>query len=411
MKQHSNEILEINNKMKVITLLLTTLLLVQGNDWCPENNNGICDEPYRCPPGSDSTDCKEYVDQDNQYCPYTMDGICQEVSSITYDRFDNVIWMIIPYCRAGSDTYDCCVGNTTKEKDKKGELSSKNICCGIGCGEVWNEDILHNWETVHERLVNDLILDFRIDDSCPTAKDGHCDYNYKRKNENHCHPGSDNTDCSVARLAGREGWRKLPQGWVEDYRENTGSNESEGWGKLVKEYHWKDRREGPVQVPTATPMAVDEQTLEQTKKNEEHESIPECSGVLHCGVINSNEVNSYNKSNEVHISEFFGSVIFQGLLVYCSCIYYKRIMDGFYFIEDNFDIIINLFICIVKCFAYIIILFMTIIIILGAITNEDKEIDVLKVMFIISFLDFLDRRNEGGDEDEEYLRWRRRRNV
>tara|TARA_Y100001958_G_C20777134_1_gene250371 strand:+ start:127 stop:285 length:159 start_codon:yes stop_codon:yes gene_type:complete len=52
---------------------------------------------------------------------------------------------------------------------------------------------------------------------------------------------------------------------------------------------------------------------------------------------------------------------------------------------------------------------MTGVIILGAISNEEKEIDVLKVMALVSFFDFLERRYDDEEErDERQFHWRRR---
>ena len=115
------------------------------------------------------------------------------------------------------------------------------------------------------------------------------------------------------------------------------------------------------------------------------------------------------EKNENGGSGIFDSILFQGFLVYCICIYFSRISEGFHTIWRNIDIIFNIFICIIKCFAYIVILFMTGVIILGAVSNEEKEIDVLKVMVLVSFFDFIDRRgNDEEGQDEGRVRWRRR---
>tara|TARA_Y100001935_G_C17292346_1_gene504165 strand:- start:335 stop:808 length:474 start_codon:yes stop_codon:yes gene_type:complete len=115
------------------------------------------------------------------------------------------------------------------------------------------------------------------------------------------------------------------------------------------------------------------------------------------------------ETNEKAVSGIFDSFLFQGFLVYCLCIYFGRISEGFRTIWINIDVIFNLFICMIKCFAYIVILFMTGVIILGAISNEEKEIDVLKVMALVSFFDFLERRYDDEEErDERQFHWRRR---
>ena len=58
------------------------------DDWCPYEEDGVCDAPEKCPDGTDLLDCK--------YCPTTDDGVCDEVEEIgglcppgTFVRLDN----------------------------------------------------------------------------------------------------------------------------------------------------------------------------------------------------------------------------------------------------------------------------------------------------------------------------------
>tara|TARA_B100000686_G_scaffold346368_1_gene432901 strand:+ start:4614 stop:5012 length:399 start_codon:yes stop_codon:yes gene_type:complete len=99
-----------------------------------------------------------------------------------------------------------------------------------------------------------------------------------------------------------------------------------------------------------------------------------------------------NNSNVNESSNFFGGIIFQGLLVYCIYIYYYRILDAGRMIWNNIEITFTIFIHVLKCLVYIIILILSLHTIIGATSNDEEEIDVLKLMGLVSFLDFLDRR-------------------
>ena len=59
------------------------------------------------------------------------------------------------------------------------------------------------------------------------------------------------------------------------------------------------------------------------------------------------------------------------------------------FILENFRIIIETITCIFMCFLYSVTLFATISMIFIAIEDKDKEIEVLKIMALISFIDYI----------------------
>ena len=62
---------------------------------------------------------------------------------------------------------------------------------------------------------------------------------------------------------------------------------------------------------------------------------------------------------------------------------------GYMFILENFRIIIETITCIFMCFLYSVTLFATISMIFIAIEDKDKEIEVLKIMALISFIDYI----------------------
>ena len=135
-----------------------------------------------------------------------------------------------------------------------------------------------------------------------------------------------------------------------------------------------------------------------------------CSGVLQCGALLNEPQHKKGKN------KFIGSLFFQVILVYCSCIYYRRIMDGLEYLRDNIHIIIRIWYIFMKCIAYAILLALTIGFIIKAMEDEEKNTKLLEVMAFISFLDYFDDRenqgeegNEEENEEEDYRRWRRRR--
>ena len=103
------------------------------------------------------------------------------------------------------------------------------------------------------------------------------------------------------------------------------------------------------------------------------------------------DLNHFNSTIKETSSPFFGSLIFQSLLIYCICIYHNRIIGGIQIlntINEPLHIIYSVF----RVLIYVIFLIMTIIVIIEALNNINKEIDILKVMAFVSFFDFLDER-------------------
>jgi len=143
---------------------------------------------------------------------------------------------------------------------------------------------------------------------------------------------------------------------------------------------------------------------------EEEVVPPSCSGVLECGKL-LNE-----KGGKAAKDQFLSSLLFQAIFVYCSCIYYRRILDGLEFLRDNIEIIFSIWFNIMKCITYMFLLAVSIAVIITAIGDHEKQETVLKIMSFVCFLDHMDGGNNNNNnndenltEEEEYQRWRRRR--
>ena len=125
-----------------------------GDDSCTLFNNSVCNEPYECQVGTDSTDCTIAGVSANQYCQYTGDGECDEII----------------YCPPGSDSLDCCENGAPRPADSIGRtIVASDVCCGI-CPVP----PLNNW--------------------CEYADDGTCDEPIVGTGS--CPPSSDATDCT-----------------------------------------------------------------------------------------------------------------------------------------------------------------------------------------------------------------------
>mgnify|MGYP001274581143 CR=1 FL=1 len=142
---------------------------------------------------------------------------------------------------------------------------------------------------------------------------------------------------------------------------------------------------------------------------EEEVVPPSCSGVLECEKI-LNE-----KGGKAAKDQFLSSLFFQAIFVYCSCIYYRRILDGLEFLRDNIEIIFSIWFTIMKCITYMFLLAVSIAVIITAMNDHEKQETVLKIMSFVCFLDHMDGGNNNDNDDEnlteeeEYQRWRRRR--
>lgn len=183
---------------------------------CPYANDGGCDEPHLCPPGSDKPDCCASVKDgvceeegfggscpeqsdyyDCGYCPLEPDGFCDEVG-----------------CPPGTDL-DCCVNLQDGVCDEEGQGGtcpdgSDDYDCGV-CPE-W---FLSNYEcdepvscppgsdpfdccaAKHDGVCEEVgmggacpeVSDFFDCEYCPFVEDGYC------QEPAVCPPGSDFADC------------------------------------------------------------------------------------------------------------------------------------------------------------------------------------------------------------------------
>ena len=79
--------------------------------------------------------------------------------------------------------------------------------------------------------------------------------------------------------------------------------------------------------------------------------------------------------------------------MYCSCIYYRRILDGLEFLRDNIGIIFSICCTIMKCIAYMFLLAVSIAVIITAMGDHEKQETVLKIMSFVCFLDYMDENN------------------
>jgi len=245
-----------------------------------------------------------------------------------------------------------------------------------------------------------------IDDSCISSSNGICDEPFY---EGGCNLGTDYTDCHANRgpnyLYDIKEEYCLSCWMVDSCRENM---------YLVyyrtQEQARLNRSDTNVNDEICEEFLLEYKTMIDTPPIEEEEE-KNCSGVLQCGIIDKNrEIKKEAKD------QFLSSLFFQGIFVYCSCIYYRRILDGFRFIRDNIDIIFRIWCIIMKCIAYLFLLALTIGIVITAMGDTEKQEPVLKILGFVSFLDYIDGRmgeREGEeveeDEEEAYQRWRRRR--
>ena len=104
-------------------------------------------------------------------------------------------------------------------------------------------------------------------------------------------------------------------------------------------------------------------------------------------MIDYNNKISYQKK-----LNFFSGIIFQLMFIYCSNIFYNRISNGIYNLWLERVIIFKLLFIFFKCFIYFILLMSSFGLIITAADNKDTEIYLIKLSFIISFLDYFDTR-------------------
>ena len=135
-------------------------------DTCIYSNDGSCDEPRLCDPGTDTTDCgHRELRQGQNRCAWAGDGVCDE-----------------PYeCAPGSDAADCGHMHVLTSPGDSCSTARDGTCdepqrCAPGTDST----------DCRVRPGTDLVSRA---DSCPYAGDGSCD------EPRLCDPGTDSTDC------------------------------------------------------------------------------------------------------------------------------------------------------------------------------------------------------------------------
>ena len=260
--------------------------------------------------------------------------------------------------------------------------------------------------------VSSGMMDVVANDSCHYSNDGTCD---EPVLEGGCAVGTDMNDCI--------GERYYPCQYINDgvcdegpdhqyCLPGTDTNDCCENG-MLKTWNETDINFGrDLSGAICEGFILDYRRMMATTPIQEEITPMTCSGVLECSNLLQEE-----KSNEVKKetkNQFLSSLFFQFIFVYCSCIYYQRIIDGLEFIRDNIDIIFKIWCNILKCIVYLFLLAVSIGAVFSAIGDKEKEQGLLKVMGLVAFLDYVDEREnerggEGVDEEEEYRRWRRRR--
>ncbi len=247
------------------------------------------------------------------------------------------------------------------------------------------------------------------DDSCLSANDGICDEPFL---DGGCILGTDTTDC--------EAFLGLHCSYINDGVCDEGPEEQyclpgTDTNDCCENGTLKVWNESDVNFGRNLSDAICEGFILEYRKImsyspvEEHVPPPTCSGVLECEKV-------LPKNEKVEAKDqFLSSLFFQAIFVYCSCIYYQRIIDGLTYVRDNIEIIFNIWFTIMKCIAYFILLALSVGVIITAMEDNEKKETLLKLTSFVCFLDYMDERNhpenenEETNEEEEYQRWRRRR--
>ena len=242
-------------------------------------------------------------------------------------------------------------------------------------------------------------------DSCVSANNGHCD---ECGFEPVCSSGTDYTDCDRAPCLKFTVMKDIPFLSADERRFET----SQARGMLLARgttppvrhvSKWIKYREllerGLKSGDVITSSEVNERPGRVTEVRYGSIWIK----VQKAGTVYLKPVDSIERKNSIvldfskNISElepqgvknsFFNSILFQGLVSYCSCIYYDRLKKGGTFILENSRILIELIGCILMCCMYSVILLSTVSMIFTAVEDRDQEIEVLKIMGLISFIDY-----------------------
>lgn len=176
--------------------------LCEHDGLCPYTEDGLCDVPDYCPPGSDVVDC----------CATPGDGVCEEASmggacADGTDMFDCGYCVYeadgecdepegTGFCPEGSDALDCCAtpGDGVCEEDGMGgacpagsDLFDCNYCPTIEDGVCDEVEVIGG-------LCPPGTDTF---DCCATPKDGFCE-----EENGKCPAGSDVWDCGYCPWAG-----------------------------------------------------------------------------------------------------------------------------------------------------------------------------------------------------------------
>ncbi len=265
--------------------------------------------------------------------------------------------------------------------------------------------------TILLSTVSSGMMDVVANDSCHYSDDGICD---EPLLEGGCVVGTDMNDCI--------GERYYPCQYINDgvcdegpdhqyCLPGTDTNDCCENG-MLKTWNETDINFGrDLSGAICEGFILDYRKMMATTPIQEEVTPITCSGVLECSnLLQEKKSTTVQKETK---NQFLSSLFFQFIFVYCSCIYYQRIIDGLEFIRDNIDIIFKIWCNILKCFVYLFLLAVSIGAVFSAIGDKEKEQGLLKVMGLIAFLDYVDEREnergEGVDEEEEYRRWRRRR--
>ena len=246
------------------------------------------------------------------------------------------------------------------------------------------------------------------DDSCDSGNDGHCD---ECGFEPTCLLGTDYTDCHVSPCFKFTVMKDIYVSAIARSQHpemfSTVDRPSEPYGSTTA-IHRRNRIQGLIERGLKSGDVITSSKVRETGGISRPPEVTEVFyGFIWIKVqidgrvylketdynIENNIVDISKNSCELEPQEessnsFFNSILFQGLVAYCSCIYYDRLRKGFTFIVENSRIMIELISCILMCCMYSVILFSTVSMIFTAVEDRDKEIEVLKIMGLISFIDY-----------------------
>lgn len=249
-----------------------------------------------------------------------------------------------------------------------------------------------------------------VNDSCASANDGHCD---ECGFEPVCSSGTDYTDCDRAPCLKFTVMKDIPFLSADGRRFETSQARNlllargttppparppEEQRKWIKKKGLLERGLKSGDVITSSEVRKKPGRVMEVRYGSIWIKVQKADTVYLKPGDSINRENSIVEGFSKNISElehheesrssFFDSILFQGLIAYCSCIFYDRLKKGITFVIDNLRILIDLSTCILMCCMYCVILFSTVSMVFTAVEDRDKEIEVLKVMGLISFIDY-----------------------